>query len=851
MITIEPNNVPDMAHYLDFLKGKIVVAPQSGFKVDRAEIFETKTAEFIEEPHQVDAVAWAIEGGRRALFESFGLGKTVQQLEICRLIVKHNGGKALTVCPLEVRKEFIRDAKKLLGLTIEYIRTMAEAKASHADIVITNYERVRDGDIDPKWFTVTSLDEASVLRSFGSKTYQTFLDKFQGVRFKFVATATPGPNSHKELIHYGGYLEVMDTGQALTRFFQRDSTKANNLTLYPHKEEEFWLWMSTWALFLTKPSDLGYDDTGYDLPPFDVRYHCVQVDHTTAGFDPHGQGNLLRDSALGLKDAAREKRESISARVTKARQLVDEDPGAHFILWHDLENERHEIRKAFPESAEIFGSQDEDIRAKNSEDFSEGRIPILATKPDISGQGCNFQYHCHRAIFLGIGYKFNDFIQAIHRIYRYQQAHHVIIDVIYTESEQAILDALKLKWTQHDYLVRKMTDVIKAYGLASTSVIDKLARSIGVNREVAKGAKFEVVHNDTVLETARMEENSVDLIVTSIPFSNHYEYTPSYNDFGHNRGNDEFFQQMDFLSPNLLRVLKPGRVFACHVKDRVQFGNATGYGMPSIDPFHADCIAHYRKHGFIYFGMITIITDVVRENNQTYRLGWTENSKDGTKMGVGCPEYVLLFRKLPSDTSKAYADEPVPKSKELYTRAQWQIDAHAFWRSSGNRLLTSDELKNIPVDKMQAIYREYSRGTVYDYEKHVALAQHLNDQDKLPSTFMVVAPGSWDEDVWDDVNRMLTLNTAQSAADREMHVCPLQFDTVDRLIERFSNEGDVVFDPFGGLMTVPMRAIKKGRCGKANELNPDYFRDGVAYLKGLEADMIHPDLFDFVDEPAS
>lgn len=856
--------------YIEFLRSKIVSAPQAGFKVDRSEVFETKTADFIEEPHQVDAVLWAVEGGRRALFESFGLGKTIQQLEICRLIVKHEGGKALIVCPLEVRKEFVKDARKLLGIEVQYVRTMEEANAATASILISNYERVRDGDLDPKAFTVTSLDEASVLRSFGSKTYQTFLDKFQGVRFKFVATATPGPNSHKELIHYGGYLEVMDTGQALTRFFQRDSTKANNLTLYPHKEEEFWLWMSTWALFITLPSDLGYDDTGYDMPPMTVNYHCVSVDHGTAGFDPHGQGNLIRDAALGLKDAAKEKRDSIADRVARARQIVDSDPSAHFLLWHDLEAERHEIRRQFPESKEIFGSQDEEARVKNAEDFADGRIPILATKPDISGSGCNFQYHCHRAIFIGIGYKFNDFIQAIMRIYRFMQTHGVIIDIIYTESEQAILDALKAKWTQHEYTVGQMRKIVKEYGLASTSVIDKLARTIGVHREVAKGAKFEVVHNDTVLECAAMEENSIDLIVTSIPFSNHYEYTPSYNDFGHNKGNDEFFQQMGYLTPSLLKVLKPGRIFACHVKDRVQFGNATGYGMPSIDPFHADCIAHYRAGGFIYCGMITIITDVVRENNQTYRLGWTENSKDGTKMGVGCPEYVLLFRKLPTDNSKAYADEPVPMEKPKcygpdgeqvpwfkggkeitgtgYSRAHWQIDAHAFWRSSGNRLMTPDELKNIDVDKLQAIYREFSRATVYDYEKHVELAEHLSVNDKLPSTFMVVAPGSYQEDVWDDVNRMLTLNTAQSAADREMHVCPLQFDTVDRLIERFSAKGETVFDPFGGLFTVPMRAIKAGRRGKAVELNPDYFRDGVAYLKGLEAEMIHPDLFDMLGE---
>ena len=139
-----------------------------------------------------------------------------------------------------------------------------------------------------------------------------------------------------------------------------------------------------------------------------------------------------------------------------------------------------------------------------------------------------------------------------------------------------------------------------------------------------KGKNFIAVNNDCVEETAKMAENSVDLIVTSIPFSNHYEYTPSYNDFGHNEDTRRFFEQMDYLTPNLLRVLKPGRVFCCHVKDRVLFGNATGMGMPTMEPFHAMCIRHYMQHGFAYFGMITVVTDVVRENNQTYRLGWTE-----------------------------------------------------------------------------------------------------------------------------------------------------------------------------------------------------------------------------------
>ena len=170
--------------------------------------------------------------------------------------------------------------------------------------------------------------------------------------------------------------------------------------------------------------------------------------------------------------------------------------------------------------------------------------------------------------------------------------------------------------------------------------------------------------------------------------------------------------------------------------------------------------------------MITVVTDVVRENNQTYRLGWTEQCKDGSKMGVGCPEYILLFRKLPTDRSTAYADDPVKKSKEEYTRAQWQIDAHGYWRSSGDRLLSKEELKQFPVNKLQTAYRKYSRSVVYNYEEHVKLAEELDQDGKLPATFMVVAPGSWNQmEVWDDINRMRTLNSNQKRRRLQMHVC--------------------------------------------------------------------------------
>ncbi len=835
-------------NYKEFLETKIELAKDSGFDINPTEINRAL------KPHQRDAVIWAIKGGRRALFESFGLGKTVQEIEFCHQVARHEHGRSLIVLPLGVKQEFIHDAVEVLGYEKpQYCRNMEEVRACENQIVLTNYERVRDGDIRPDYFVATSLDEASVLRSFGSKTYQTFLDKFKGVPYKLVATATPSPNKYKELIHYAGYLEIMDTGQALTRFFQRDSTKANNLTLFPNQEDEFWMWLSSWALFITKPSDLNdnYSDEGYVLPPLDVRWHELPIEYGKSA-NNYGQMELFKEAAAGLKEAAQIKRESIDARVSKMKEIVS-CSNEHFLLWHDLENERHAIKKSIPDVIDIYGSMDYEEREKRVIDFSNGRTRLFATKKSLSGSGCNFQKHCHREIFLGIDYEFNDFIQAIHRCYRFLQTDKVVIDIIYMENERGIKETLIEKWKNHNHMVNKMVEIVKKYGLSETNKATRLERKMGVkgNREerTVQGNHYKAVYGDCVEETRAMEDNSIDLIHTSIPFSNHYEYSANYNDFGHNRNTEKFFEQLDYLTPELLRILRPGRVAAIHVKDRVMFGNATGTGMPTIEPFHAQCIEHYIKHGFQYFGMITVVTDVVRENNQTYRLGWSEQCKDGSKMGVGCPEYILLFRKLPSDRSTAYADIPVKKSKSEYTRARWQIDAHGYWRAAGDRLVTKEELREFNVKDLQRVYREYSRSNVYNYEEHIKLAEELDENDKLPATFMVVAPGSWNTlEVWDDINRMKTLNISQSRRKAQMHVCPLQIEIVERIIYRYSNEGDTIYDPFGGLMTVPVTAIKMKRYGIGCELNAEYFRDGVGYLQAAETDLDTPTLFDFLRE---
>ena len=552
-------------NYQDFIKNKIAIAKIGGFEVADSEIPS------VLKPHQRDIVKWAIRGGCRAIFASFGLGKSVIQLSIMKIISEREKRKTLIIAPLGVKQEFVRDGRDLLGMDLQYVRTDAEAKAA-GRYCITNYERVRDGQLNPEQFVAVTLDEASILRGFGTKTYQEFLPLCRNVKYKFVATATPSPNEYKELIHYAGYL--------------------------------------------------------------------------------------------------------------------------------------------------------------------------------------------------------------------------------------------------------------------------------GINRQEFSGRHYTAINNDCVDETSRMAENSIDLIHTSIPFSNHYEYTPNYNDFGHNLNNEKFFQQMDFLTPELFRILKPGRVAAIHVKDRILFGAVEHTGAPIVDPFSDETVAHFRKHGFLFFGRITIETDVVRENNQTYRLGWSEDCKDGTKMGVGCPEYLLLFRKPQTDRTKGYADVPVTHSKAEYTRGRWQIDARAKWNSSGNRLLSDEELENYTLENVNEFFHERAATWVYSYAEHVRTAEKLEKRGRLPSTFetlRIPARSPW---VWDDVVRMRTLNSEQARKCVEKHICPLQLDIVERVIERWSNPGETVLDPFGGIMTVPYMALKMKRNGIGIELNSGYCRDGVKYLEQVEAEQDAPTLFE-------
>lgn len=831
-------------NYKKFLENKIVIAESFGTQISESIISELLL------PHQRDIVKWAVEGGRRAIFASFGLGKTMMQLELASVIISITQRPFLIAMPLAVVGEFKRDNEFLqTGLEVEYITDSDTITDYTCKIYVTNYERIRKGDIDPEKFGGVSFDEASVLRNLKTETANYVLKYFGKINYRYVATATPTPNDFIEILNYADFLGVIDRGHALTRFFQRDSTHAGKLTLYENKKEEFWKWVATWAVFINKPSDLGYDDTGYLLPK--MHLHEMEVTNHTDEVIQNKRGDivLFKDVTKSLVDVSREKSDSVELRVKMAKDLVGENPTDNWILWHHREAERTEIEKQFKgyDLHSVYGSQPHQVKEDLIIDFSEGKYQIISSKPQIAGSGCNLQHHCHKMIFVGIDYKFNDFIQAIHRVYRFKQSKEVHVYILFTQNEQEVLKALKTKWAKHIELQTEMINLVREYGLNSDKIKADMKRQIFSKPRSSQIGDATVYNDDTVNVHRNMKSNSVGMHLSSWPFGDHYEYSDNYNDMGHNHGNKQFFKQMSFLTPHLYRTLMPGRIMAVHVKDRIRYSYQNGTSFTSIDDFSGDCVRHSKRHGFHLVGKITITTDVVRENNQTYRLTWGEQRKDATKMGVGLPEYVLLFRKPPSSSNNAYADDPVIKKIDDYLLSLWQLDAHAYWKSSGDRFLSSEELTTLDMKTVYNKWKHYDKSAIYDFQEHLRVCNDLDAVGRLSKLFMTVPPVSSNEMVWTDINRMNTLNANQVNRKKEKHICPLQLDIIRRLIYRFTNEGDLVDDCFGGLFSTPYVALEMLRKAVSAELNPEYYNDGLFYLKSIEYKINVPTLFDLLN----
>jgi DNA modification methylase len=345
--------------------------------------------------------------------------------------------------------------------------------------------------------------------------------------------------------------------------------------------------------------------------------------------------------------------------------------------------------------------------------------------------------------------------------------------------------------------------------------------------EQISGARWALYHADSVLALPGLPDNSIHLSVSSWPFSDQYSYSDALNDFGNCDGDEEFFIQMDYLIPELYRVTLPGRLACVHVKDRTVYGTKND-GFRCIEPFSDKCTTAMRKHGWLFFGRITVATDPVRENAQTHGLTHGELQKDASRLGVGMPEYVLLYRKPHTQTARGgqWSDVPVDSlTPDVYSLPQWQLDANSFWRSGGARL---------PMP--------YERDG-YNYCAHVRYLEDLDARGMLGRANGEPVPTNnpW---VWWDINRTDVLNARLPKGSDEKHICPLQLDLIERCIVRWSNPDEVVLDYFAGIGSVPLVALKLGRYGAGIELKREYYQWACDILTKTEFDLQQPVLFD-------
>jgi hypothetical protein len=422
--------------YIEFLQTKKIKATTSGFKVDK----ETLNVNLFD--HQKDIVVWALKKGKAALFAGTGLGKTIMQLEWANKVYINTGRNVLILAPLAVSSQTVREGEKF-GISVNVCRHQEEVKEG---INITNYEMLEH--FNPDEFAGIVLDESSILKSFDSKYKQLIIDMFKDTPYKLACTATPAPNDHVELGNHSEFLNILSRVEMLATYFVHDGGDTSKWRLKGHAETVFWEWVASWAVVITKPSDLGYSDEGFELPPLNVTEIIVESPLE----DGEGQLSLLPTLANTLTERRQARRGSLDNRVEKAIDLINNE---QWLLWCDLNIESDMLHKNIDGSVEVKGSDKDKHKVKSAVDFSNGDLRILVSKASIFGFGLNFQ-SCHNMVFVGLSDSYEQLYQAIRRCWRFGQTQPVNVYIITSESEGAVKNNIDRKERESEKMIVEM-----------------------------------------------------------------------------------------------------------------------------------------------------------------------------------------------------------------------------------------------------------------------------------------------------------------------------------------------------------------------------------------------------------
>ena len=768
--------------YSEFIGNKIIKRERNGFDVTADEINSVLF------DWQRVIVQWAVGLGKAALFEECGAGKTLQQVEWARLVAEHSNHKVLILSPLAVAHQTVREGTKI-NVPIDYVRSQEEAESSSCKVVITNYEMLEA--FDASYFSGVVLDESSILKSFTGSTKRKLLEAFKDTPYKLCCTATPAPNDHLEIGNHAEFLNIMPSNEMISRWFINDSMQAGGYRLKGHAEKDFWKWVTSWAVCVSTPSDLGYPDDGYILPELQIKTHIVAVDHTRA----YANGRLIVDGSLSATSMWREKRETAADRCAKAIDIIGNSNDS-FIVWCDTNDEADLLLNMLEDRddvVEVRGSDSIKEKETKLNSFTDGVSKIIITKPDIAGFGLNWQ-HCHNMIFVGVTYSFEKTYQALRRSWRFGQKYPVNAHLIYAESEGDIYKTILRKQEDFKTMQHAMNTAMSENGLVRGTDVNL---RVDVDEETASGAGWDLYLGDSCEVIKRIPDNSIDLSVYSPPFSNLYIYSDALQDMGNSANDEEFFEHYKFLISELHRITYPGRLSVVHCKDLPLYANRDGAA--GLKDFPGMIIKAHEDCGWIYHSRVTIWKDPVIEMQRTKNHGllWKNFTTRSEVVRQGMADYLIVFRKWDGVNG---TESPKPVK-------------HA------NMTKNNPYIGDNPPERWDS-ERDYS----------IQLWQRY------------ASP------VWFDINQTNVLNgkLARENGD-EKHICPLQLDVIARAIDIWSNPGDVVFSPFAGIGSEGYQALKMNRRFIGIELKRSYWQQAQRYLKQAEFDASVPTLFDIDD----
>jgi DNA modification methylase len=663
--------------YERFLEQKQILERELGFEANG---LPDKLFDF-----QKAVVKWAIKKGKAAIFADTGLGKTFMQVAWADQIVKQTKKQVLIVAPLCVAEQTVEEAKKL-GIEIEYAREYKRLSR----ILITHYEMVDAFKIAIELgeFSGIVLDESSILKHDTSKTRAKMIDLSSNIPYKLSCTATPAPNDYMELGSQCEFLGIMDSVEMLSLFFTHDASETQKWRLKGHARNRFWEWLSTWAVYIKKPSDLGYSDSGYDLPKLNI----IQVDI----------GDFTDSALSGIRGRNKAKNETITERVEEAAKIAN-DTDEQIIIWCHRNEEASQLQKLIKGSVNVSGNDSLEDKKSKIMDFTHSRVRVLITKQKIAGFGMNWQ-HCHKMIFVGLTDSYEQVYQAIRRCWRFGQKEEVDCYFIAHAREIKVLQNVNMKERQAEEMATQLATHMRDFQTREITQIKKERMRYKLSHE--EGKDWKLYLGDCVEVMKQLEEESIDYSIFSPPFASLYVYSNSDRDMGNNRTYSQFWQHFQFMIPELYRILALGRLVSVHCMNLPTSKQRDGY-IGLID-FRGDIIRAFQKHGFIYQSEAVIWKDPVVAMQRTKALGllWKQIQKDSSMCRQGIPDYLVTFRK-PGENKK-----PVKHTKEEFPVNKWQHYASPCWMDinqsntlNGRFARESQDERHICPLQLELIYR--------------------------------------------------------------------------------------------------------------------------------------------------